>query len=172
MGEFSTDDGADLRHIPGRTQPVEARHQRGMQCRRHGERRQRSVQLVAVAGLAQQPALEQRPGQLLDEQRHAVRVREDLFEDGVRHLLAFGNAADEGDAVAPAKAAQGQHRHVRLANPCRVELRPERDDQQHRQVGNACHHSIEQILRCRIDPMDVLEHDQHGPLRCAAVELV
>ena len=72
-----------MRVFPGRTQPIEASDQRGVQCRRYGERRQRSVQLVAVAGLAQPPTLEQRARQLLDEQQHAIRVLEDLPDDVV-----------------------------------------------------------------------------------------
>ena len=60
VGELPSDRGADLRHILDRAKPVEARHQRGLQRRRYGERRQRSVEHVAVRRLTQQPALEQR----------------------------------------------------------------------------------------------------------------
>ena len=172
VGELPSDRGADLRHILDRAKPVEASHQRGLQRRRYGERRQRSVEHVAVRRLTQQPALEQRARQLLDEQRHAICVRKDLLDDGVGQRLVLGDAANDAGAVATAKAAQGQHRHMRLADPGRLELRPGRDDQQHRQVGDAGNHSIEQIQRCRIDPVGVLEHDQDGALRRYAVELV
>ena len=47
-----------------------------------------------------------------------------------------------------------------------------RHHQQHRQIGDASNDSIEKIERCRIDPVDVLEHDQDGALRRDAVELV
>ena len=172
VGEFASDRGADLRHVLGRGEPVEARHQRGLQRRRYRERRQRSVEHVAVRHLTQQPALEQRAGQFLDEQRHAVGVRENLLDDGVGQRLVPGDAGNDAGAVAAAKAAQRHHRHMRLADPGRLELRPDRDDQQHRQVGGAGNRSVEQIERCRIDPVGVLEHDQHGALRRSAVELV
>ena len=99
-------------------------------------------------------------------------MRKDLLDDGVGQRLVLGDAANDAGAVATAKAAQGQHRHMRLADPGRLELRPERDDQQHRQIGDAGNRSIEQIERCRIDPVGVLEHDQDGALRRYAVELV
>ena len=38
-------------------------------------------QHIAVAGIVEQPAFEHRLGQLLDEQRHAVGVRDDLAQD-------------------------------------------------------------------------------------------
>ena len=99
-------------------------------------------------------------------------MRKDLFDDGVGQRLVPGDAGNDAGAVATAEAAQGQHRHMRLADPGRLELRPERDHQQHRHAGGTGNHSIEQIKRCRIDPVGVLEHHQHGALRRGAVELV
>ena len=117
VGELPSDRGADLRHILDRTKPVEASHQRGLQRRRYGERRQRSVEHVAVRRLTQQPALEQRACQLLDEQRHAIRAGKNLFDDGVGQSLVPSDAGNDAGAVATAKAAQGQHRHMGLADP-------------------------------------------------------
>jgi len=132
VGEFPSDRGTDLRRILGRGKPVEASRQRVVQRRRYGDRRQRSVEHVAVRRLTQQSALEQRARQLLDEQRDAIGVRKDLLDDGVGQRLLPGDAGNDAGAVATAKAAQGQHRHMRLPDPGWLELRPDGDDQQHR----------------------------------------
>src|SRR5207237_5248454 len=77
VGELSSDYGPDLRHILDWRKPVEAGYQRSLQRRGYGERRQRSVEHVAVRRLAQDPALEQCARQLFDEQRYAICVRKD-----------------------------------------------------------------------------------------------
>jgi hypothetical protein len=59
-----------------------------------------------------------------------------------------------------------------LADPGRLQFRAKRNDQQRRQDSGAGHHSIEQIQRRRVYPVDVLEYDQHGTLRRYAVDLV
>jgi hypothetical protein len=130
------------------------------------------VEHVAVRCLTQQPALEQGARQLLNEQRHAICVGKDLLDDCIGQRLALGDASNDAGAVAAAKATQGQHRHMRLADPGGLVLRSERDDQQHRQIGDASNGAIEQFKRCRIDPVGILEHDQDGALRRNAVKLV
>ena len=173
MGELPSDGSADLRHFLDRAKPIEPRNQRGLQRRRYGERRKRCVEHVASwASHATAPLSSSVLAQFLDEQRHAIGVRKNLLDDGVGQRLALGDAVDDAGAVAAAEAAQGQHRHMRLADPGRLDLRPERDDQQHRQIGGAGNRSIEQVERCRIDPMGVLDHDQDRALRRLAVELV
>src|SRR5215470_162805 len=142
-----------------------------MQRRRYGKRRQWSIEYVAVRCLTQQSALEQRARQLLDEQRHAICVRKDLLDDWGGQRLVLRDTANDAGAVATAKAAQGHHRHMRLADPGRLELRSERDDQQDWQVGGAGNNSIQQIQRCGIDPVGILEDHQDGAIRRYAVEL-
>src|SRR5438067_2119411 len=50
---------------------------------------------------------------------------------------------------------------MRLAAPRRLKLRPERDDQQYRQLADAIDGQVEQLARGWIDPMRVLERYQH-----------
>jgi hypothetical protein len=87
--------------MPYRRQAVEPRHQRTLQTCRDRERRQCPVKHVAVRLLAQQAALQDALGQLLDKQRHAVGAIGDLNEDLVRQCLAAGDLRDQGGAVAP-----------------------------------------------------------------------
>ena len=61
-----------------------------------------------------------------------------------------------------AEPVQRDHRHLRLADPRGLELRPVGCDQQHRQVGDRLDSEVEQLARGRIDPMQVLEDHQYG----------
>ncbi len=77
VGKFAADYGADLDDFLGRPQPIQPRHQRVMQGRRNLAPRK-----LCVA------ALEHRPRQLLDEQRHAAGAldhrRDGLLRSAVR----------------------------------------------------------------------------------------
>ena len=53
IGEFAADGGADLQDLARRTEPVDARHQRGLQRRGNGERLRRLFEHVAVACILQ-----------------------------------------------------------------------------------------------------------------------
>ena len=70
------------------------------------------------------------------------------------------------------KPAHGQRGHVRLAGPGRLELRPEGDQHQHRQLPDALDHQAQQLERRRVDPVHVLVQRQHRLLRRQARELV
>jgi hypothetical protein len=79
IGEAAADDRADLRHFARRAEPVEPRHQRLLQRRRD--------RLDAAASLA---ALQQEPGDFLDEQRHAAGARGDVLDHVARQRVAGG----------------------------------------------------------------------------------
>src|SRR5262249_40225428 len=55
---------------------------------------------------------------------------------------------------------QHQCRHVRLAAPWRLELRPERGNEQNRKVANTIDRQIQQLARGRVDPMHILKDHQ------------
>ena len=60
---------------------------------------------------------------------------------------------------------------MRLADPGRLELGPERDDQQDRQAIDARHREVQQLERGRVGPVRVLEDHQRRvpagqPLYC------
>ena len=55
---------------------------------------------------------------------------------------------------------------MRLADPGRLELGAERDDQQHWQIADPLDGEVEQLARGRVNPMRVLEnHDHRLPAR-------
>jgi hypothetical protein len=115
--------------MPHRRQTVEPRHQRGVQTRRKREWRQCPIEHVTVALLAQQTALQNALGQFLDKQWHAVCAIGDLGDNLIGQWFAAGNPLDQIGPVAPVQTIEGQHRHLRLAGPRRLELGAERHDQ-------------------------------------------
>ena len=143
-----------------------------MQRRRNGERRQRARQLVAIAGIREQPGFQHRLGQLFDEQRHAVGARHDLLDDFGRQRLVARDPRHQIGALAPTEAAHSQRSHVCLSGPGRLELRPEGDQDQDRQLPDALDHEAQELQRRRVDPVHVLVHSQHRPLRRQARDLV
>ena len=78
VGELATHHSADLSHLPHRSQSIEPRHQRCVQCRRNRHRGQRTIEDVVIVLLMQQPGFEHSLGQFLHEQGHAIGAGEDL----------------------------------------------------------------------------------------------
>jgi hypothetical protein len=132
-----------------------------VQGRRDGEWRQRPVEHVTIHLLAQQTALQHALGQFLDEQRHTIGAIGDLIDDDVRERLAAGDLRDQSGPVAPVKPIERQHCDLRLAGPRRLELETKRHDQQHWQAADPLDSEVEQLARGRVDPMRVLENDEH-----------
>ena len=148
----------DLLH---RRELVEARHQRIVQRGRDRQRRQRAGQHVAVARIDQQVRLQDRLGQLLDEQRHAVGPGDDLLDHLERQRLAAGDALDHGGRLTMAQPAERERADVRIAAPGRREVGPKDHHQQDRQALDPIDDLLEQLDRGGVDPMRVLEDHQH-----------
>jgi hypothetical protein len=130
--ELAPDHGPDLRDLPDGRQAVEPGHQRVLQRRRDRERRQRADRDEPVGALPQEARFEHDLGQLLDEQRHALGLGEDLVQDRRRQLAARRHAVDDRDGLRPAEAVQRQQGRVREAVPARRRLGPRRGDEHHR----------------------------------------
>ena len=81
MVEFPADAGRHLCQLFHGCEVVEPGHERVLQCGRNGHCRQDAIALEAVAGIPQLAGFDDRPGQLFDEQRDAVRLVRDLLED-------------------------------------------------------------------------------------------
>ena len=124
IGKVAPDCGADLRHILGRrAEPVEAPQQRGVQGRRHCEhrRRHRGNRHIAAIGAG----LDHRLGQFLDKERHPVGALDDLVDDIRRQRPEIaGEPSHERRSFIAAEPVQRDHRHLRLADPGRLELGP------------------------------------------------
>ena len=164
--ELAADRRARLRNVlRRRPQPVQPRHQRGVQRRGHRQRRMRHG---GQGCRTLRAGFEHRLGQLLDEQRHAVGALGDLLHDLGRQRVIAGDVFDHRRGVAPVEPRQSEHRHMRLPGPGRLELGAERREQQHRPMRDPLDRAVQQFARARIDPVDVLEHHQHRlPLRQA-----
>ena len=67
-----------------------------------------------------------------------------------------------------AEPIEGQTRDVGPIPPGRQKFRTKGDHQQHRQPPNPVDGQIQQLARCRIDPMGILKEDRTGPCRASA----
>ena len=160
MRELPPDRRSDLRHLLGGAEPVEPRHQRGMQACRHrqGRRRNRTDRAPRRSlALRLQNCLRH----LLHEQGNAVGALDDLHHHVRRQRLVPGQARDNDRRFTLPKPVEHQARHMRLSHPRRVELGTERDDQQHRKGFNPVHGPADRFQARRIDPMGILKNHQH-----------
>ena len=171
VGELPADRGADLGDLPGRAEPVQARHQGAMQGGRHGGARQRrGGERSAHVGLLR-IGLDHRPGELLDEERHTRRALDDLLDHPARERRIARNALDQGRRVVPPEPAERQRRDMRQSGPGRPELGPEGDKEQRRQAPEALNRHAQQFQGRRVDPVRILEQDEDGLPRREAGEL-
>jgi hypothetical protein len=81
-----------------------------------------------------------------------------LGDDIIGQGFSAYNLLDQDGSVALVQTIEHQRRNLRLACPGRLELGPERHDQQNRQAADALNGKVEQLARGRVDPMRVLEH--------------
>ena len=141
-----------------------------MQCRRHGERGRRH------AGHGQSAAIgtgfDNGPGQLLDEQRHAIAALDDLGDDLGRDAGIAGKPLDQGRTVPLAEPVQRHCRDMRLVGPGRLEFRAKGNEQQYRQPPDAIDRQIDQVARGWVDPVHVLEDHQHRMAAGERLQLV
>ena len=161
MGELAPDCRADLRDLLGRAEPVEPRHQRGVQAcgDRQGRRRNRSS---GAPGFALALRLQHRLRHLLDEQRNAVGALYDFR----RYISpAAPCSRPVGRSWPPLSRSpsrlSAQSCHMRPSDPRRREFRPERYDQQHPKVANPVHRPAERFQARGVGPMGILEDHQH-----------
>ena len=103
-----------------------------MQTRRDCERRQRPIEYITFGLLPEQTALQHAFRQFLYEQRHTVGAVDNLFDDLLGERLSSRDLQDQRGSIGPVETVQGQHTDARLADPGRLELRPERHHQQYR----------------------------------------
>ena len=163
IGKIASDGRADLQHLARGTEPVDPRHQRGLQRRRNRQVLCRLIEHVVIAGFVQSLALEHRLGQLFDEQRHAVGALDDLIEQSGRQFLSAGYMIDQHGPLALRQPVERQHGDVRLPGPGRLKFRTEGDDEKDRQGLQALDGQRQQFERRWIGPMHVLEQHQHRP---------
>ena len=118
VGELAADGGADLGHLlAGARRSSRAISEScsvaGMANGGSGPQR------VAVARVPEQAGLEHRLGQLLDEQRHAVGLGDDLISTSAGSGLPRRGRSTIA-ALAAAEPVEGQQGDVRMAGPGRA----------------------------------------------------
>jgi hypothetical protein len=101
IAEFSADHRTDLRNLLGdRPKPIKTRDQRGVQGRRDRKLRRRSCRQYLLL------RFEDRFGQLLDEERHAVGALDDLVDGFAGEAGIAREALDQRRAVASGQSIQ------------------------------------------------------------------
>ena len=111
--------------------------------------------------LAQQSGFEHRLGQLFDEQRDAVGAVDNGPRYRLGHLAAAGDLADQVGALLAAQAVQRQSRHMAVASPWVLELRPTSHQQHHAPLADRLDHRFDQLTRGRVDPVGIFHQHQH-----------
>ena len=123
-----------------------------------GARRPRCHDIaVGVGRAARQHGL----GQLLDEQRHAVRVGDDLIAHRLGQARPAGHAIDQRIGLAPIEPTEGLHGYHRVIDPVGLHVRPRCDHQQQSHMLDLLHDAGQQFQRGGIRPVQVLDDREH-----------
>ena len=124
MGEFPTDDRADLRDLLGRAQSVKTRHQRSVQACRdpHGGARHRPNSSLRLAVTLR---LQNCLCHLFDKKGNSVGPFDNTLADGYRDAIVPSDAVDHGFHVALGQPIKRESSHMGSSDPWRLELRPE-----------------------------------------------
>ena len=172
IGKLATEHRADLGDLLGcRPEPVESRHQRGVQGRRHRQRRLRCRRQHRGNPVTMSGAFQHRLGQLFDKQRHPVGAVDDLGDDLSGQARITGQSLHQSLTLAFAEPIKRQARNVSATRPGRLEFGTKRDCQQHRQTAHPVDGQIQQFARGRVDPVSILKHHQHRPATRFGFEL-
>jgi hypothetical protein len=124
IAELAPERGADLSDLLDRREAIEPRHQRVAQRRRDRQGACAPDIFPSIAGIPEVSGFQDRLGQLLDEQRHAVGLAEDLFQQIRGQSLAAGQPRYHGAALRPGELAERERSDVTVMRPARRKLRP------------------------------------------------
>ena len=92
---------------------------------------------------------------------NAVGALDDVLPDVRREELVANDPVDHGVDFALRQPIEGEGGHVGPSDPRRLELRPERHDQQHAEGWYLVHDATEQFEARGVGPMRILENHQH-----------
>ena len=116
-----------------------------MKGARNRPRRQRTIEHVAIAGIAYNVALDHGLCQFLGKERYAIRACHDLSDDVRRKKFWAGDLLDKHRGLASRKPAQGHCRDMRPPRPRCIKLWAVREEQQHGKALHAIDHEIDQL---------------------------
>jgi hypothetical protein len=155
VGKLTPKRGCDLRNFSSGRQSIEPGQKRGLERRWDRQRDDRPGHGVMVSGIGHPSALDDRLGQLLDEQRHTIRTINDLIGNLRGQCLASGYVRDHLGAMPRGQAAEAKQCHVRTADPGRRELRSKCENHQDPQRRGSVYQQIQRLQRGGVAPMDV-----------------
>ena len=172
MRELPPDRRADLRHLLGGAEPVEPRHQRGVQARRDRQRRRRN-RGDRPPRFALALRLQHRLRHLLHEQRNAVGALDDVLPDVRRQRLVAGDARRSWRRCrARPSRLRVRAGHMRLSRPtARSNSGRNVTISSTRKVLDPVHGPTERFQARRVGPMRILEDHQHRILARQRLDL-
>ena len=107
----------------------------------------------------------------LHKQRNAVSALDDVLSDVRRDEPVANDRVDHGIDFALRQPIDGKGGYVWPSDPWRLELRPERYDQQHTKGRDPIHDPTQQFEARGIGPMSILENHQNRILACKGPDL-
>ena len=114
-----------------------------MERRRNGERRQGSIEPIALGVFDEDAGFQHRLGQFLDEQRIAVGLNHDLLCHFGGQRAAARYPRDYAFDAGAVEAAEPQGADIWETNPGRLKLRPEGEQSKDRQLAHPLDRQIE-----------------------------
>jgi hypothetical protein len=125
VGELPANGRPDLCHLLGGTEAVKPRHERRLQACWHSQNRRwkRSGSAACSPFIL---CFQNRFRHFLHEQRNAVGAFDDILPDVRRQALIAGDAIDHRADLVLCQSIDRERGHVRLSDPRRFELWPER----------------------------------------------
>ncbi len=123
--------------------------------------RQRAREHIGLAAGLEHPRTEDRLGQLLDVERHAVGLGDDMIDHLAGQRPAAGQMTDHRLHLRPLQAVERDRRHVRALRPGRRQFRPIGRDDQHRRGRRLLDQHAQCFQRRRIGPVQILPRHQH-----------
>src|SRR4029077_4615787 len=124
-------------------QVVEPRHKGILKGRWNGEGRQRPVESIAASVLDQDVPFKHRLCELLDEQRVAVCLGDNLVHHFGRQGTTAGHLRDYAFNVAAIEATERQRADIGETNPGWLEFRPQGEQGKNRQLAYPLDSQIE-----------------------------
>ena len=107
-------------------------------------------------------ALQHSLGQLLDEQRHAIGLRDDPIEQRGRQDPFDNDPLGQLRCLLLRQPPQGDQAGDRKADPRRLEFRAKRHNQQNGQARQLANRLVQQLKRTGIRPMGIFEQHENG----------
>jgi hypothetical protein len=147
------------RLVPGR-QPVDAGRQHGLHRGRDLDGRQGPHEAIGAALAGEGPGLDERPHALLQEERVALRPRDQPALERIEAGVGPEQGVEELLRVIVRQGVQPELRVVRATAPGVLILRPVVHEEQQPGGRQAFDEPIEQRLGLGVDPVEVFEDDQ------------